>query len=168
MGYLIDNFSLYKFIKNKIGSFSILFVILIFVVVVIIDFFVSILIYRTTITEIESLVSSSADSAIRYAIDSASHRTNEYFIDEYQLKIKFEDLMRYSLDEISYLNKNDIVRTYVNNIRTSAIRIGDGSRLRFQTTADFVVELNISGKLFRKERLTIVSVSKRLVYSSSS
>jgi hypothetical protein len=168
MEYSIGRTKLSKLTRNKTGSFSILFVILIFVLVVMIDFFVNILIFKTTINEIEGLVNSSADSAIRFSIDSASHRSNRYELDEYQLRIKFEDLVSYSLRDISYINREDIVRVYIDNINTSTTGIGDGNRLRYQTTADFVVELNISGRLFRRGGLTIIRVGKRMVYSSSS
>ena len=154
--------------KNRIGSFSILFVILLFIIVISVDFFVNYLIYNTTKEELYGIINNSADSSLRYAVDNVSHRQNELNVSTYNLRNKFNDLVLLSINETNHIHSNSVRNVGVDVRQDGVIGFGSNQE-RQQLKAIFFVEIDAPRLFSLTNRRTITfEVEKRIVFSSSS
>ena len=154
--------------KNKIGSFSMLFVILLFVIVISVDFFVNYLIYNAMKEELYGIINNSADSSLRYAVDNVSHRQNELNVSSYNLRNKFNDLVLLSIKETNHVHLNSVRNIGLDVRQDGAIGFGSNQD-RQQLKAVFFVEIDAPRLFSLTNRRTITfEVEKRIVFSSSS
>lgn len=158
---------LIRFKENKKGSFSMLFVIFLFIIVISIDFFVNYLIYNATQEELYGIINNSADSALKYSIDNVSHRQDQFDVSEYDLYNKFQDLVVLSINETSYVDINTVRDISINVRENDVVRLGSNQR-RYQLRAIFSIEIDAPRLLsLTNQRSVTFDVEKRIVFSSS-
>lgn len=82
-----------QMLKNKKGSFSILFIILTFTGVLIATAFVDILIESWTIEEVQSIMDTSSVSALRVGVNETKLRVGTFEVDKNMVESKYEQLV---------------------------------------------------------------------------
>lgn len=112
-----------QMLKNKKGSFSILFVILTFIGVLIVTAFVDILIESWTIEEVQSIMDTSSVSALRVGVDETKLRVGIFDVDKNIVKSKYEQLVGGLISSSKKIKSYKFVST---NVQTFTENWGTG------------------------------------------
>ncbi|PLS19682.1 hypothetical protein CVD28_04515 [Bacillus sp. M6-12] len=82
-----------KFLKDQKGAFSILFVILAFISVLIITWSMDVLKQSYTISEVQGIMDVAGVSALNYSVDKESLRGEEFIYSEDAVRTKYHDII---------------------------------------------------------------------------
>jgi hypothetical protein len=122
MTHLKENNSMKKikhFLKNKKGSFSILFVILAFIGIIVITATSDILRQAYVLNEVQGIMDVAGVSALNYSVDKESLRGEEFKYDEESLVSKYRDIVNLRINTGDTISYKEFIKTEVIHEKSS-------------------------------------------------
>ncbi|WPS85486.1 hypothetical protein SMD22_00050 (plasmid) [Brevibacillus halotolerans] len=131
-------------IKSAKGSFSILFVILIFIGVLMVTAFVDILIESWSMQEVQSIMDTASVSALRVGVDEAKLRVGKFEVNENIVKSEYKRLVSMRFDDSKKIKKVHFYPTQV-ELFTEKWGTGVTNKARPQALLDSSVVVVVEG-----------------------
>lgn len=133
-----------KTIKSVKGSFSILFVILTFIGVLMATAFVDILIESWSMQEVQSVMDTAGVSALRVGVDETKLRVEEFYVDKDVVENEYEKLVGQLLSQSKKIKNVHFRRTIVENF-TEKWGTGETTKARPQALLDSTIIIVVEG-----------------------
>lgn len=124
-----------KFLKDNRGSFSILFVVLIFIGVMVVTFFVDMMRQTYTLQEVQSIMDTASVSALRTGVDETKLRVQIFDVDKNTVENSYKRLVTNLIDESSNISDFRFTRTKVETF-TENWGTGETTKSRPQALLD--------------------------------
>ncbi|MFF2531580.1 hypothetical protein ACFVS2_21970 [Brevibacillus sp. NPDC058079] len=131
-------------IKSAKGSFSILFVILTFIGVLMATAFVDILIESWSMQEVQSIMDTASVSALRIGVDEAKLRVGEFKVNDNVVKHEYEKLVSMRFNDTKKIKKLSFYHTDV-DLFTEKWGTGITNKARPQALLDSSVVIVVEG-----------------------
>ncbi|MBP1308770.1 hypothetical protein JOD82_001790 [Paenibacillus sp. 1182] len=133
-----------QLLKNKKGSFSILFVILIFIGVMMVTAFVDILIESWSMQEVQSVMDTSGVSALRASVDETKLRIGEFDVEKNVAISEYKKLVSMRLKDTKKIKSVHFNPIEIESF-TEKWGTGETKKARPQVLLDSSVVIVVSG-----------------------
>lgn len=132
------------FLKNKKGSFSIMFVILTFIGVLVVTAFIDIMKESWTLQEVQSIMDTAGVSALRTGVDEQKLRLEVFEVNEYAVKTTYMNLT-----EQLFANSKNIHHVTYLPIKVEVFKdnwgIGGVNQQHWQALLDSTIIIHVDG-----------------------
>lgn len=134
--------ALKRFLKNTKGNFSILFVILVMIAVLVVAAFLDIVSRSWTIQEVQSVMDVAGVSALRTGVDETKLRLEQFDVDANVVESSYIRMITNQLEGSSKINDFRFIRTKVTKYNENW-GMGQASKARPQAMIDSTVIITV-------------------------
>jgi hypothetical protein len=155
--------SLKRLLNNKDGGFSILFVILIFIGIIVMVGFLDITVRSYTINELQSNMDVSGVSSLQSGIDKTKLRVEIFDVDKHIVEANYKKMISERLNEAENIESFHFIKTDVETFN-SDFGLGKSSKTRPQALLDSTIVIVVDNS----QMFDLVPGSYKMYYDSKS